>query len=75
LLGKSQQAVSKFREAAKVYTELHNSSCEVGNLMDKATHLFELHAAPRETWSILAEAMLSSDANKTIFTNPQIEGC
>jgi hypothetical protein len=61
VIGKSQQAVSKFREAAEVYTELHNLSCEVGSLIDKATHLFELHTAPPETWPLLAKAMLDGD--------------
>ena len=49
LIGKSRQAVSKFRAAAEVYEELHNSSCEVDSLMDKATHLFEIHSASHDT--------------------------
>jgi site-specific DNA-methyltransferase (adenine-specific) len=34
---------------------------EVKDFADRVTHLYELHAAPPETWSTLAEALLSAD--------------
>jgi hypothetical protein len=43
MIGKSQPAVSQFRAAAEVYSELHKSTYEVEKLQEKATHLFELH--------------------------------
>jgi ParB/RepB/Spo0J family partition protein len=62
-LGKSRPAISQFRAAAEVYSELRKLTNEVALLANKATHLFELHSAPRETWPLLAEAMLNGDWN------------
>jgi hypothetical protein len=61
LIGKSRSNVSKFRSAAEVYSELRSTLNEVENFIDKPLHLSELHAAPPETWPLLAEAMLGGD--------------
>ncbi|MDR1579151.1 MAG: hypothetical protein LBS35_02240 [Synergistaceae bacterium] len=61
MIGKSQPVVSRFRSAAEVYLQLHSISNEVNVFTDKTWHLFELHAAPRETWPLLAEALISCD--------------
>ena len=60
-IGKSRTMLSHFRAAAEVYTQLRVTLHEVGMLMDKPNHLYEIHAAPPETWPLLAEAMLSAD--------------
>jgi hypothetical protein len=50
VIGKSKQTVSNLRLAAEVYKELVHTCEQVGLLHDKPRHLYELHAAPHETW-------------------------
>jgi hypothetical protein len=61
VIGKTHQAISQFRAAAEVYAELRKSTCEVKFLVNKATHLFEIHAAPSATWPMLADALLKGN--------------
>lgn len=61
LLGKSLTSISELRSAAEVYKELLRSTEEVSKFDDKATHLLQIHAAPREAWPLLAAAMLAGD--------------
>ena len=73
-VGKTRQAISQFRIAAKVFAELRKSTCEVGSLINKTTHLFEIHAArhdeKHDLWPVLAKALLKYDWNvkDTIIT-------
>lgn len=60
LLGKTQPYVSQLRDAAEVAVALHNLSYEVGDYLNHAKHLYEIHALPRDD-AVLAAA----GANKT----------
>jgi hypothetical protein len=55
VIGKSRPAVSQFRLAAEVYSQLHKTFYEVGSLIDKPNHLLQIHAAPPATWPLLAD--------------------
>jgi hypothetical protein len=56
LLGRDKSDITRYRHAAEVYSTLVETFQQVGELIDKPNHLVQLHAAPSETWSLLAEA-------------------
>ena len=58
-VGRSQPFVSQMRAAAGVYTEIHKLTNEFPpELIDKATHLYEISRAPRDEWSGLVAALV-----------------
>ena len=67
LVGKSQPYISQVRAAAEVFEELHKSTYEVCDLLDKAKHLSAIHAANQPLWPLLVNALLDS--------GPRVSNC
>lgn len=59
LVGKSQQILSQYSQAAKVVTQF--TSLEMNELLDKAKHLSYIHQLPEPTWQQAVERMLKKE--------------
>jgi site-specific DNA-methyltransferase (adenine-specific) len=53
-LGRGVSAISMLRDAAEVVDTLQSPE----GIQDKATHLYEISRAPRETWPLLVESLV-----------------
>ena len=62
-IGKQQGDVSKYRQAAEVFTALQIPIDQSIGFLDKAQHLAAIHAAPAGTWPLLAADMLAKSWN------------
>jgi hypothetical protein len=58
-IGKSKSYITEVRQAAEVWKAVSGSTGRTLSLLDKARHLFLIHAAPQDTWPLLVEAMLT----------------
>lgn len=59
-VGLSKQQISQLRKSAEVAQAVW-STIQVGVLLDRATHLYEISRAPRETWPILVRHLVNRE--------------